>query len=72
MAITDILLADHAARKDAKGVTWYSAADLVRLGLPGTPMGIFQEVQHTLRLRRSPVVAEALGQLDRFSLRETR
>ncbi len=71
MAITDILLADHAARKNAEGVAWFSAADLVRLGLPGTPMGVFQEAQHTLRLRRSPVVAETLGQLDRFSLRET-
>lgn len=72
MATTDILLADHAARKDSEGVASFTAADLQRLGLPTSPLAIFQEAQHTLRLQRSPVVAEALGRLDRFSLRETR
>ncbi|HOD32988.1 MAG: hypothetical protein BWY56_01959 [Acidobacteria bacterium ADurb.Bin340] len=71
MAITDLLLADHAARKDAEGVAWFTATDLKRLGISGPVLGVFQEAQHALRLRRSSVVAETAGRLDGFSLRET-
>lgn len=72
MGTIETLLADHAARMDAVGATWFTATDLDRLGLRGSVMSVMQEAQHALRMRGDAVVVEALGQLERFSLRTTR
>lgn len=71
MGPTDILLADHQTRKNAEGITWYTAEDLRRLGIDLPVMGAMQTAQHTLRLRRARVQVETAGCTDRFSLRET-
>ncbi|MBS1767616.1 MAG: hypothetical protein JST05_09475 [Acidobacteria bacterium] len=66
--MTDTILEDWAKRKDAEGVAWFDARDLARLGIPERLMTAMQNVQHTLRLRRSDKVVETQGQLDRFSV----
>ena len=70
MGITEQILADHAARKDADGVTWFTAADLARLGLHDRLFTIMQTVQHSLRLRKSRQVVESHGCTDRWSLED--
>lgn len=69
MGITDTILADHASRKHA-GVTWFTSADLQRLGIQEPLMTTMQTVQHTLRTRRSAHVVETAGCTDRWSLRD--
>ena len=71
MSITGKILEDHAQRKDARGVTWFEAGDLARLGIPEPVMTVMQNVQHVLRSGRSRFVVETLGSLDRFSIQET-
>lgn len=71
MGITEQILADHAARKDHDGVSWFTAADLARLGIRDGLFTTMQTVQHTLRLRRSHQVVESHGAVDRWSLEDT-
>ena len=71
MGMTDTILEDWSKRKDADGVAWFTADDLARLGIQDRLMTVMQNVQHTLRLRRSDKVVETAGQTDRFSVRET-
>ena len=70
MGITEQILTDHAARKDPDGVTWFTAADLARLGIHDRLFTIMQTVQHTLRLRRARQVVESHGCTDRWSLED--
>ena len=70
MGITEQILADHAVRKDPKGVTWFTAADLARLGIRDGLFGAMQTVQHTLRMRRSHQVVESHGCTDRWSVED--
>lgn len=69
-SLTDQILADHAARKDASGATWFTAADLRRLGVDLGLMSCMQNVQHTLRMRRSGHVVETQGRTDAFSVQD--
>jgi len=71
MGITEQILADHASRRDAEGITWFTAADLQRLGIHDHLFTIMQTVQHTLRLRKSSHVVESQGHTDRWSLQDT-
>ena len=70
MGITEQILADHAARKDGQGVTWFTEADLTRLGLREPLFGIMQTVQHTLRMRKARQVVESHGCTDRWSVKD--
>ena len=70
MGITEQILTDHAARKDSDGVTWFTAADLARLGLHDQLFTIMQTVQHTLRMRKARQVVESHGCTDRWSLED--
>lgn len=70
MGITEQILADHAARKDAAGVTWFTAGDLARLGIRDRLFTIMQTVQHSLRMRRSHQVVESHGCTDRWSVED--
>lgn len=70
MGITDQILADHQARKDAQGVTWYTAADLRRLGIDEPLFTAMQTVQHTLKLRRAKQSVESEGRTDRWSVQD--
>lgn len=70
MGITEQILADHAARKDAEGITWFTADDLKRLGIQDRLFTIMQTVQHTLRLRKAHQVVESHGCTDRWSLQD--
>lgn len=72
MSSTGKILEDHAQRRDAHGVTWFDAQDLDRLGISEPLMTVMQNVQHVLRTRRSEVVVETQGSVDRFSLHSTR
>lgn len=69
--ITDTILQDHQARKDATGTAWITAQDLQRLGITLPLMTCMQTVQHTLRLRRSGHVVETQGRVDAFSVQDT-
>jgi hypothetical protein len=69
--ITQRILADHAARKNAEGITWFDAGDLRRLGLQDQLFTVMQTVQHTLRLRKAHQVVESHGCIDRWSLEDT-
>ncbi|MBK8789055.1 MAG: hypothetical protein KA743_01490 [Geothrix sp.] len=71
MDITQRILADHAARKSAEGITWFDAGDLRRLGLQDQLFTVMQTVQHTLRLRKAHQVVESHGCTDRWSLEDT-
>ena len=71
MGITEQILADHEARKDAGGVTWFTSADLARLGIRDRLFTIMQTVQHTLRLRKAHQIVESHGCTDRWSLEDT-
>lgn len=70
MGITEQILADHAARKNADGITWFTADDLKRLGIHDNLFTIMQTVQHTLRLKKSYHVVESEGCTDRWSLQD--
>lgn len=70
MGITEQILADHAARRDADGVTWFTKADLRRLGIREALFTVMQTVQHTLRMGRSHHVVESHGCTDRWSLQD--
>jgi len=70
MGITDRILEDHACRKGAAGVAWFTPQDLSRLGITEPLMAVMQNVQHTLKLRNSGAAVETLGRLDAFSIRE--
>ncbi len=70
MSITEQILADHEARKDRDGVTWFAAADMARLGIPDGLFTIMQTVQHTLVLRQAHQVVESHGCTDRWSLED--
>ena len=70
MSITEKILADHGARKDADGITWFTLADLRRLGISEALFTAMQTVQHTLRLRRSDHVVESGGCMDRWSIQD--
>jgi hypothetical protein len=71
VSITDKVLADHEARKDADGVSWFKEEDLKRLGIDLELFTAMQTVQHTLRLRRSDKVVESEGNTDRWSVQDT-
>ncbi|HJW09388.1 MAG TPA: hypothetical protein VJ483_07105 [Holophagaceae bacterium] len=70
MSITDTILADHEARKDAEGITWFTEDDLHRLGLQDRLFTVMQTVQHTLKLRRALQAVESGGCTDRWSVRD--
>lgn len=72
MSITEKILADHGARKDESGVTWFASEDLRRLGIAEPLFTAMQDVQHDLRLRRSDLLVESEGFTDRWSLQEAR
>jgi len=69
--ITQRILADHAARKNAEGITWFDAGDLRRLDFQDQLFTVMQTVQHTLRLRKAHQVVESHGCTDRWSLEDT-
>ncbi len=71
MGQTDTILEDWAKRKDDEGIAWFHASDLTRLGIGEHLMTVMQNVQHTLRLRRSDKVVETVSSVDGFSVRET-
>ncbi len=70
MDITKQILADHAARKNAGGITWFDAGDLRRLGIQDQLFTVMQTVQHTLRLKRARQVVESRGCTDRWSVQD--
>ena len=70
MGITEQILTDHAARRDPEGITWFTAADLQRLGIHDALFTVMQTVQHTLRLRKARQVVESHGCTDRWSLQD--
>ena len=70
MGITEQILADHAARKDADGITWFAAEDLARLGISDGLFTVMQTVQHMLRLRKAHHVVESQGHTDRWSVQD--
>lgn len=70
MGITEQILTDHATRKDGDGVTWFTAADLARLGIRDALFTAMQTVQHTLRMRRARQVVESHGCTDRWSVQD--
>jgi hypothetical protein len=72
VGITEQILADHAARKDTEGISWFTADDLKRLGIHDRLFTIMQTVQHTLRLRKSHQVVESESCTDRWSVQDTR
>lgn len=72
MSITEKILTDHAARKDADGVTWFTFEDLRRLGIAESLFTVMQDVQHDLRLRHCDHVVESEGRLDRWSIQEAK
>jgi hypothetical protein len=70
VGITDKVLSDHQARKGHGDTTWFTQADLQRLGIDLPVMSAMQTVQHTLRLRRAATLVETAGRLDSFSLQD--
>jgi hypothetical protein len=72
LSITEKILADHTARKDADGVTWFTLEDLHRLGIVEALFTVMQNVQHDLRSRHSHRVVESEGCIDRWSLQEAK
>ena len=71
MGITEQILADHAARKDKDGTSWFTVDDLKRLGIRDHLFTVMQTVQHTLRLRKAHQVVESEGCVDRWSVQDT-
>ena len=70
MGITEQILADHATRKDADGITWFTVSDLARLGIHDQLFTVMQTVQHTLKLRKAHQVVESHGCTDRWSVQD--
>ena len=70
MGITEQILVDHEARKDAEGVSWFTAGDLQRLGLHEHLFTVMQTVQHSLILHQARQVVESHGCTDRWSLED--
>jgi hypothetical protein len=70
VGITEQIVADHEARKGPDGITWFTAEDLVRLGIQDRLFTVMQTVQHTLRLKRAHQVVESEGCTDRWSLQD--
>lgn len=70
MGITEQILADHEARKDRDGISWFTADDLKRLGIHDDLFTIMQTVQHTLRMGKAHQVVESEGFTDRWSLQD--
>jgi hypothetical protein len=70
VGITDQILADHSARKDGDGISWFMAGDLRRLGIQDQLFTVMQTVQHTLRLKKARQVVESHGCTDRWSLED--
>ena len=70
MGITEQILVDHEARKDAEGISWFTAEDLKRLGLRDHLFTVMQTVQHTLRMHKAHQVVESHGCTDRWSLED--
>ena len=71
MGVTEQILADHAARRDGDGITWFAAADLARLGIREHLFTVMQTVQHTLKLQKARQVVESHGCTDRWSVQDT-
>ncbi len=71
MSITEKILADHEARKDASGVAWFTREDMNRLGIQEALFTTMQDVQHDLRLKRSGQVVESEGCTNRWSIQDT-
>ncbi len=71
MSIAEKIMADHAARKDASGVSWFTPEDLRRLGIPEPLFTAMQDVQHHLKARHSDRVVESEGCTDRWSVQDT-
>lgn len=72
MDITDRILEDHAERKDHDGVTWFTTADLARLGIQDRLFTVMQNVQHALKLRHAGLVVESHGCTDCWAVQEAR
>jgi hypothetical protein len=70
VGITEQILVDHEARKDAEGISWFTAEDLKRLGLRDRLFTVMQTVQHTLRMHKAHQVVESHGCTDRWSLED--
>lgn len=70
MGITEQVLTDHTARKNGEGITWFTEADLARLGIRDALFTVMQTVQHTLRMRRARQVVESHGCTDRWSVED--
>lgn len=70
MGITEQILADHTARKNGDGTTWFTADDLKRLGIQDRLFTVMQTVQHTLRLKKAHQVVESHGCTDRWSVQD--
>ena len=70
MGITEQILIDHTARNDWEGVTWFTEADLARLGIREALFTVMQTVQHTLRMRKARQVVESHGSTDRWSVED--
>ncbi len=71
MNISEKILADHEARKDSSGATWFTNEDLHRLGVPEALFTVMQDVQHDLRSRHSDHVVESGGCTDRWSIQDS-
>ncbi len=72
LSITEKILTDHEARRDASGVTWFRLEDLHRLGIPEALFTAMQDVQHDLRSRHSDRVVESEGCTDRWSIQDSK
>jgi hypothetical protein len=70
VGITEQILADHKARKDASGTTWFTNEDLKRMGISERLFTVMQTVQHTLRLKQAHQVVESHGCTDRWSVQD--
>jgi len=71
LSITEKILADHQARRDSSGVTWFTLDDLHRLGIQEPLFTAMQDVQHDLRSRHSNHVVESEGCTDRWSIQDS-
>ena len=71
MDITKQILADHAARKDADGISWFDAGDLKRLGIQERLFTVMQTGQQSLCHQSAHQLMESHGCTDRWSLEDT-
>lgn len=70
MTITETILNDHASRKGAEGVTWFTDQELARLGIGEPLFSVYQNLQHTLKSKRMPFVAEAHNHTDQWCVKD--